>query len=739
MATNTSAATSSCTYCSKIFNDPRMLNCLHSFCKECLDKYYDEEGSGTNLKCPNCEISTPLTAVGRIDLLPKDLQASYEADITTYELKMKSKKEIECDRCVDPENGPAVSFCCNECKFLCKVCTKDHKTWRKTLHHELINLSEKKKKGDVLKNIPHAPMTCNAHPDATLTYFCESHHILLCRDCVLLEHKSCEYQMIKIAAKAEKADLLSYLGKVEEIRAKLEDAMGHGDKVMQRVNATHKTVDDSIKNTFKALYEALRSRERALLSVSGDIALGKETALRMQHENVKKFHDDATKTCKRIKAATEVYTPAEMLSTKTTMATKLQYLMKLFQETILESCKSEVMPTSLDNAALLKDIQLFGQVIAGCCPSLSTATIEFIPKAVKSRERKFVIQARDSQDKPYPKGSEPVYATIRLMGSEESPTTLAVTDNENGTYSISFTPTSIGKHVLSVTISNEHIKRSPFIVYVREPRDYTALNASIQTFKAPTNVCGVALDEHSNLYVTLDNHSIVAFDKSGTQFSQLGTPGSNSSDDGKFYYPRGILLKNDLMYVADWDNHRIQKLKISGDLVAKFGTEGSGKGQLNCPSGICMIPEGKIFVSEYGNNRVSVFEADGTFCSHITGQGQKGGDMKSPRGIAIDPTGNLHVTNYGGSTLVKIYSQCGKYISEYGGDKVTSACGICIDAEGYSFIGGTYANPGRVEVFDSEHKHIKTITAVSNIWHLTLDNDGFLYAADFSNSQVQKY
>ncbi len=408
--------------------------------------------------------------------------------------------------------------------------------------------------------------------------------------------------MIKVAAEAEKADLLSYLGKVEEIRAKLEDAMGHGDKVMQRVKGTHNTMDDSIKNTFKALYEALHSRETDLLSISRDIALGKKTALQMQRDDMKKFLDDATNACKRVKAATEVYTPAEMLSTKTTMATKLQYLMKLFQEKILEPCKSEVILTSLENAALLKDIQLFGQVLAGCCPSLSTATIEFIPKAVKGRARKFVIQARDSQDKPYPTGSEPVYATIRLMGSEESPTTLAVTDNENGTYSTSFTPTSIGEHALSVIISNEHIKRSPFIVYVREPRDYTVLNTSIQTFTTPANVCGVALDENSNLYCTLENNSIVTFDKSGTQFSQLGTPGNGSSDDGKFYYPRGILLKSDLMYVADRNNHRIQKMKISGELVAKFGTKGSEKGQLDRPSGICMNPEGKIFVSENGNN-----------------------------------------------------------------------------------------------------------------------------------------
>ena len=372
----------------------------------------------------------------------------------------------------------------------------------------------------------------------------------------------------------------------------------------------------------------------------------------------------------------------------------------------------------------------------GCRPSLSTATIEFIPKAVKGRERKFVIQARDSQDKPYPKGSEPVYATIRLMGSEESPTSLAVTDNKNGTYSASFMPTSIGEHVLSVTISNEHIKRSPFIVYVREPRDYTTLNASIQTFNA-TNVRGISLDEHSNLYATLQNHSIVAFDKSGAQFSQLGTPGSSSSDDGKFSAPRGILLKKDFIYVADRDNHRIQKLKISGEFIAKFGTKGSEKGQLSGPSYLYMNPEGKMFVSEHGNNRVSVFEADGRFCSHITGQGQKGGEIKSPYGIAIDPTGYLHVANYGGDT-VKIYTQGGEYISEYGGDKVTKACGICIDAEGYSFI-GTYTKPGRVEIFDPEHKHIKTINGQTNTWHLTLDNDGFLYAADCSNNQVLKY
>ncbi len=111
--------------------------------------------------------------------------------------------------------------------------------------------------------------------------------------------------------------------------------------------------------------------------------------------------------------------------------------------------------------------------------------------------------------------------------------------------------------------------------------------------------------------------------------------------------------------------------------------------------------------------------------------------MKGPQGIAIDATGNLHVASNSGNA-VKMYSQGGEYISEYGSNKVAGACGICIDAEGYSFV-GTYTNPGRVEVFDLEHKHIKTITGLCFTCHLTLDNDGFLYAGDHNNRRVLKY
>lgn len=45
-----------CTICSEIFDDPRMLACQHSFCRQCLDKLVEDKW----LRCPQCKTLTRL-------------------------------------------------------------------------------------------------------------------------------------------------------------------------------------------------------------------------------------------------------------------------------------------------------------------------------------------------------------------------------------------------------------------------------------------------------------------------------------------------------------------------------------------------------------------------------------------------------------------------------------------------------------------------------------------------------
>ena len=41
--------------------------------------------------------------------------------------------------------------------------------------------------------------------------------------------------------------------------------------------------------------------------------------------------------------------------------------------------------------------------------------------------------------------------------------------------------------------------------------------------------------------------------------------------------------------------------------VKSFGTKGTGPGEFDRPSGVCISPEGAVIVVDFGNNRVQVF------------------------------------------------------------------------------------------------------------------------------------
>ena len=738
MASNTPSS-ATCGACSELYIDPRMLQCLHSFCSKCLKKILEEQGSGTSLKCPTCQKTASLPE-GGVDSLPRDLRKDHEAVVAQYENKLQGEEEVNCDRCIETSNGPAVSFCVNCCDFLCKVCSKDHKTWRKTLSHELQPVgssakSDAKSAKPLLKTVPEMPLNCQQHSDEALKFYCETCSMLICRDCIILEHSGHSYNRIEKVAEKEKADLVSILGKTEGAKTKLDDAMAKGGKVKQQIQAKQKTVEDGIESAFKALNEALQKRKQALLAKAAEIGLGKQTALTMQGEEFKTLRDEIAETCEMITAATQVYTPAEMLSAKKVMASKLQELVKQYEEVSLEPCRSDVIPSMLETSELVEKITSFGIVVGGSYPGGAKTDLH-IPRAIISKYKKITITACDIQGKPYLHGGERVEVTLSLMGSSDPPVKGNVADKKNGTYVATVTPKTCGEHELSITIEGQPVKGSPFVLYVRQQRDYSSLSGSQGTFGTSNHPFDVAMDDNGDVYVADYNyHCVYVFNQQGTRIRTIGTEGSYGNGDGQFYNPAGIAIRGDVLYIAD--QNCVQKISTSGNFISKFGSSGSGDGQLNSPRGICLDIEGRVFVSEYSNNRVSVFEADGTFAYHITG------NMSNPWGLTFDPSGNLHVVNYS-SYNVAIFSPVGKYITQYS-SQVTHPASIAIDEDGYSFITEYYNTNNsyhysRFSILNPDNhtlvRHVQNFRHASGI---TIDKEGFIYVCDASNNRVCKY
>ena len=364
MASN-APTSAKCSLCSELYTDPRMLQCLHSFCVKCVKKLLEEQGSETSLKCPTCEKTASLPE-GGVDALPKDLHKVRMATVSQYEVKLQGAEETACDRCVKASNGPAVSFCVNCCEFLCKICCEDHKSWRKTLNHELQPVgssksdcqSTKDSPASLLSNIPEEPRKCQLHSDEALKFYCDTCNMLICRDCIVLKHSGHSFDRMEVVAEKEKVDLLTSLGSADSAKSKLDDAIAKGGKVTQQIQAKRRSIEEEIENAFKALMKALRKRKETLLAKAAEISLGKQTALTIQGEEFKALRDEIAETCEMITQATQVYTPAEMLSVKAVMADKLQLLVKQFQEVDLEPCRSEVIPSNLDRQSWLRRLSL---------------------------------------------------------------------------------------------------------------------------------------------------------------------------------------------------------------------------------------------------------------------------------------------------------------------------------------------------------------------------------------------
>ena len=397
-----------CAICSQLYTDPRMLQCLHTFCSKCLKKILGEQRLGTSLKCPTCKKPTAVPR-GSVIALPKDLRKSYEAEVAQIASKMQSKEEISCDQCIDTSSGPAVSFCVNCSDFLCKACAKHHKTWRKTLNHELQPVGSSKVDPNAaakpLGNIPHKPMNCQQHEDEILKFYCETCGTLICRDCMAIEHAGHKYDRIEKVAEKEKVHLVSLLRNAGDAKAKLDGAITKGSKVVQQIQANQSLVQKDIKSAFKALIKALATREQALLAKACEISLGKQTALAMQGDELKTLRKEILETSEIITKATVLYSSAEMLSAKGAMANKIDQLLKQYQAVSLEPCRSDVISNMLDTTEVVQHISSFGMVAGGSSPGEAKTDLN-IHRAIQGKSRKIVITACDVTGKPFPYGGE---------------------------------------------------------------------------------------------------------------------------------------------------------------------------------------------------------------------------------------------------------------------------------------------------------------------------------------------
>ncbi|XP_064184589.1 E3 ubiquitin-protein ligase TRIM35-like [Anguilla rostrata] len=117
----------SCPVCSEIFRDPVVLSCSHSFCKACLQKYWEQKGSR---ECPVCRRISSMD----IPLPNLSLRNTCEAFLKERSQRAKAGSEVLCSL----HSEKLKLFCLEDQIPVCLVC----QTSRKHANHELLPVQE---------------------------------------------------------------------------------------------------------------------------------------------------------------------------------------------------------------------------------------------------------------------------------------------------------------------------------------------------------------------------------------------------------------------------------------------------------------------------------------------------------------------------------------------------------------------------------------------------------------------
>ena len=117
-----------------------------------------------------------------------------------------------------------------------------------------------------------------------------------------------------------------------------------------------------------------------------------------------------------------------------------------------------------------------------------------------------------------------------------------------------------------------------------------------------------------------------------------------------------------MLYVADCNNHRIQKLKISGESIDVIGKFGSSLGEFNCPCALLVDTNDKLILADHGNCRIQVMNLDGTCLSFICGN--QFGFQSNCGLVGLDPEGNILIID---SSTVTAFSLNGTLVKKYAG------------------------------------------------------------------------
>ncbi|XP_061181212.1 uncharacterized protein LOC133189836 [Saccostrea echinata] len=562
-----------CTICYEIFTEPQTLPCLHSFCKQCIADFIQKSDSKRSSDCPICRETFSVDQ--------KSLKTNFFLQ-NMIDLIESSSSKLLCSFCklMDKEHI-AVSQCISCLDYLCEECTKTHALTRQTIDHKVVPISEIRE-GKYVREIQSVQkIRCSQHTDEILRYFCIQCNLLVCRDCIIFEHKSHDFKPISNARK-EKENKISEV--MKPLKKKLEAIKQNTAVValrMEELTDRETMIRKQIKQTCtEAINRIRKSKENG----------GRTYKIRKRESKTEESNCPA------------VDVPDFQITWDEPRFSFPCGIMRDFA-----SCKRKTGGNERDKLTIAEVGNNMSRSLSKSVPNLS----------VLSSDVSYKIKLLDNLDlKEDEDVFKPVYSSVAWINEDN----IAVVDKENEKIKLfnlsKRTIKSIGmERALAVSVYKHGLACRSVDLHVK------VFHKTLKEFKKKHGVFTLAVS-------TLQNPALIWMTKHDIFTDKDGTVSRVSFLDGEMSptslgNPRfACYLPNDLYFVSDSGNDCVYLIKSSGKIIRKIDHH---------PGSIAYDKNQNVFITDFYNGSISIFDPSGSYLSEI----KIGKWKKSPRSISI--------------------------------------------------------------------------------------------------------
>ena len=717
-----------CGICQEHYIEPKVLPCLHYYCKKCVLRLALRTGTGKPFSCPECRCEATLPDGGVDELKTAFFVNRLKTTVSTME-RAHGKVEVKCELCSDTVDK-AKAFCRQCAMFICKDCVKQHKRLKTYLSHEIASLEDLKQgraKPIVVKEGP-ASVKCPDH-DEPLVIYCFDCDTLICRDCTLRDHRDHNFEFSKKVAATTKSNLLEKLEPLKTQSSSLSHAVEEVRNTKQEVEAQRDTVANTIETSFKELRDILDNRERELIGEADRLIQEKMDRLSVQEKTLSLASAEVQSVVDYTEQCVRHCTDNEVMSTHAEIRRRIEREIKEHRKSgkTLEPVEAVDIGVKVRCAEALQQLcQTQANIIQlPIDPAMCTVTMEDSTKHEVNKTSNATLITRLSNNKLSRRHCK-VSCSLRSLYNNVI-TECKVGQTGAGQYSIQCIPTVRGRHELTVSVDGQQVASSPFPVFVSIPP--TQLGKPVKVWTNLIYPTGITVNSVGEILVSEEKGNIIKFDTEGNRRTLVKRDRLNDL--------RKIAVDGeDNIYCIEDNCNKILRCDRNGGNIqvqeVKHGKEGQW--------GLAVVGEEVMVCVEDNSGTISVYDKELNYVRSIEHRNM--GDFLA---ISADSHGNLYITDYD-NAMIQVFSNDGVFLRSFGCDgkgkkKVKSPYGLCVSGH-YVYV--CNVGSSNISVFTTDGVYVTSFGQHGsnegdfNYPHsVCVDQDGFVYVTDPNNSRVQ--